>query len=770
MTSLYEIGIVIDPGQARGGIQVVEKSLSGLDKEAEKVARDIQSVLSVKDQGANQNLGRIADTLERMEESALITDARISQIGKDINERGLRRFNDGLETSRKTAGDLGRTLRTVFAGVVAGLGVRQFARFSDELQNVQNRLRLVTSGEEDLISTQRRLFEVANETRTSFEGTATIFTRLAQNQEQLGKTNQELLGFTESLNKAIILSGASAQEASAGLIQLSQGIASGALRGDELRSVLEQLPAVARVIADDLGIGVGELRKLGEEGAITADVILGAFERAGPRIAQQFETTIPTIGQSFQQLRNTTVEVIGIFNEGSNVARSFAESVAFVSSKLKEYATVVNEALGPTTHYADASSDVGRQLVSLRRELTQLEKVYEQGGRTNEVAAARISQLRETIDGLTGSLRNNRQEQKALQEEEAKAEARKANRSEASENVIAALLRENELLQLSATERKVQEELYRVEAELIREKVDLTSESGSAVLREAEAIIRANVAREQTIERLKEEEQARDRAAKAAQREADRAARDEERKRATAEREAESFRKSVDQLGQIREERQKLLDLRAQEPELIAQIDAALENLRLKELEGQNTLAAGIERASIRIKQEAEDLAAVGEKVVGVFADRGTEALIEFAQTGRLQFREFASSVLEDIQRIIARLLIVQALNAVLPGSGSAAGPVSGGLNSGRAGGGTVQPGQRPFPVGELGTEMFVPDRTGTIVPAPQAAAKPSVNVLVMVVKDEDEAKRKIAGGDYDEVIFQRLGANPEKVRQVAAG
>src|SRR5690606_2602352 len=98
----------------------------------------------------------------------------------------------------------------------------------------------VTTGTENLTTVTSRLFDVANRTRSSFEGTANLYARVALATKELGIGQQELLTFTERVNQAIILSGASAQEAQAGLIQLSQGLASGALRGDELRSVLEQ--------------------------------------------------------------------------------------------------------------------------------------------------------------------------------------------------------------------------------------------------------------------------------------------------------------------------------------------------------------------------------------------------------------------------------------------------------------------------------------------------------------------------------------------------
>ena len=111
---------------------------------------------------------------------------------------------------------------------------------------------------------------------------------------------------------AIITSGASATEASAGLIQFSQGLASGTLRGDELRSVLEQLPRLARAIADGLGITVGELRELGSAGALTGEQVLRAIQSQAGQIAKEFAEIDRTAAQAFTQLESAFLRAAGI--------------------------------------------------------------------------------------------------------------------------------------------------------------------------------------------------------------------------------------------------------------------------------------------------------------------------------------------------------------------------------------------------------------------------------------------------------------------------
>lgn len=193
----------------------------------------------------------------------------------------------------------------------------------------------------------------------------------------------------------------------------------------------------------------------------------------------------------------------------------------------------------------------------------------------------------------------------------------------------------------------------------------------------------------------------------------------------------------------------------------------AVADLQLRGLEASTSLGDGFSRAFAKISREANDLAQVGEDVVNVFADNATDALVKFAETGQFAFKEFANAILSDLIRIIARLLIVQAIDAAFGGGlGTLAGAGTA-IAGGKADGGTVQPG-RSFVVGENGPELFVPDRTGTIVPNQQQTqeTKP-VTVQVINVKSEDEIPDAINEGGADEAIINALARNKDRVSQV---
>ena len=363
-TTKFIIEVVADPRKAVAGQKRVDKALDKTEKEALDLKTALQRALSTRDQGLAAALGKVNSTLERTEQQALITSAKIGQIGRDVQAKGVEVVNDKLGDTERRASKIGPLLKRAFAGVGIALLAKQFFTLSDELTNVQNRLRLVTENSEDLVNVQQQLFDVSNATRSSFEGTATIFTRLAQSSEELGKSNQQLLNFTKSLNQAIILSGASAVESKAGLIQLSQGLAAGALRGDELRSVLEQLPAVSRVIAKDLGVTIGQLRLMGQEGKITSDVIIGAFERAAMSIDKAFATTVPTVGQSFVVLQNKILQSVGAVNEVTGVSKTLARGILLLGENI-DTITIATSAFATALSVTLAAKAIPRAVIAL---------------------------------------------------------------------------------------------------------------------------------------------------------------------------------------------------------------------------------------------------------------------------------------------------------------------------------------------------------------------------------------------------------------------
>lgn len=263
-------------------------------------------------------------------------DIVITERGSRVVKRNIEDIGDGARKSASAVDFLKGALATLGVAATA----RELLRQLDLYTNLQNRLRATGLEAQNLTAVYKELLQVSNETRSSVEGSVELYSRLAISAKDLGVSQRELIDFTKSLNQAIILSGASATEAQAGLIQLSQGMASGTLRGDELRSVLEQLPAVADVIAKQLGVTRGELRKMGEDGKITANTILDAFKSARGELEERFGKTVPTIGQSFQILKNNFTNLIGEFDKATGISTALSNALLFIANNLDTIAKV----------------------------------------------------------------------------------------------------------------------------------------------------------------------------------------------------------------------------------------------------------------------------------------------------------------------------------------------------------------------------------------------------------------------------------------------
>lgn len=259
----------------------------------------------------------------------------VIQVDPSRAKSGTRQVESALDRVGASADRLRNLIRRTFTFTAIALGVRQLVNLTDTFTNLQNRLRVVTKGTATLAVVTDELFEAANRTRSSFRGTAELFTRVSLATREMGISQRQAIQFTESVNKAILLSGASAREANAGLIQLSQGLASNTLRGDELRSVLEQLPVVADVIAKSMGITRGELREMGQEGKISAAIVLQAFKEARLELDERFKKVIPTIGQSFEVFKNNLVRFIGELNTSVGVAGGLSKAILFLAENME---------------------------------------------------------------------------------------------------------------------------------------------------------------------------------------------------------------------------------------------------------------------------------------------------------------------------------------------------------------------------------------------------------------------------------------------------
>ena len=251
------------------------------------------------------------------------------------------RSSQYLNNIEKAAQNLNNFTRGTFGAGFAGGRIAQLKNYADGYTEIQNKLRLVESASINSARGLESVFDISLKTNQSIQATSGVYQRFAQNAEALKISQAQVASLTETVSKAVAMSGASAESAQAALMQFGQALGSGVFRGDEFNSVMEQTPGLAKAIADGLGVTTGELRNMAKEGKLTTDVLIPALERAKSSVDSQFGSRILTISAALENLSTATVKWVGETDNAIGVSRTAAEIINGFSHHLTVAATVM---------------------------------------------------------------------------------------------------------------------------------------------------------------------------------------------------------------------------------------------------------------------------------------------------------------------------------------------------------------------------------------------------------------------------------------------
>ena len=226
--------------------------------------------------------------------------------------KAARTATQQMEQAQKAASAstdaLSGSLKSLAGGYLGLQGLRSVLNLSDTITATTARLDMMNDGLQTTAELNSMIWQSAQRARGAYAGTASFVAQLGNLAGNAFSSNAEIVAFAEQINKQIALSGTSAAGASAAILQLTQGLSSGALRGEELNSVLEQTPMIAKTIADYMGVTTGEMRELASEGALTADVVKNAMFAAADETNAKFEQTPMTWGQVWTQAQNIMIQ------------------------------------------------------------------------------------------------------------------------------------------------------------------------------------------------------------------------------------------------------------------------------------------------------------------------------------------------------------------------------------------------------------------------------------------------------------------------------
>ena len=221
-----------------------------------------------------------------------------------------RNHKESTDEAKKSADQLTQSLKSLVASYVSIQGLKKAVDLSDSLVSMRARLDRMNDGLQTTQELETMIYQSAQRSRGSFTDTMGLVSQLGTMAGDAFSSSKEIVQFAEQLNKQLALSGASGSSAQAAILQLEQGLASGVLRGDELNSVMEQAPALAKSIADYMQVSVGELREMGSQGQITADIVKNALFAAAKDTNAEFEKTPMTWAQVWTVASNTAVRAL----------------------------------------------------------------------------------------------------------------------------------------------------------------------------------------------------------------------------------------------------------------------------------------------------------------------------------------------------------------------------------------------------------------------------------------------------------------------------
>ncbi|MBI3144353.1 MAG: tape measure protein, partial [Pseudogulbenkiania sp.] len=261
--------------------------------------------------------------------------AQILITAVDETRRAFQSINGSLSQLRDQAGQVGAVLSRIGGAIGVGLGVRELVEVADQYKNLQARLKLAVASQEEFNRADAALFEIAQRNRAPMAETVTLYARLAPSVQALGRSQADVLAATDAIGQAVSLSGASSEAAAGALLQLGQAFASGQLRGEEFNSVIEQTPRLAQAIADGMGVPLGSLRALAQEGKITSAAVLDALLKQRGRLAEEYASLPDTVSGALTRLKNAFQRAFGERDSNSGLTAGLAQAIQLVAQHLE---------------------------------------------------------------------------------------------------------------------------------------------------------------------------------------------------------------------------------------------------------------------------------------------------------------------------------------------------------------------------------------------------------------------------------------------------
>lgn len=326
MTTLAEVDVVInaklDP-------------LLAASKQAEKVIRDLDAKLNGL---ANK---KYTPTVSVNVANNQKLDELIKKLNDLANKKVVPVVNPNVKPAIDSIDSLKTSVSRLATGLVAGLSVKEVAEYADAWTNAGNKIASAALGAGVQTRSLQELNKLASESRSGIEETVDLYSKLIRSSSGVAKSENDIATATTVVLQAFKASGASISEQKNAILQLGQALGSGVLQGDELRSIRENSPLLAKAIAKEFGTTVAGLKKLGAEGKLTSEKVFSGILKAAPEIAAQFETTKGTISDAITGVKNAFTEFVGTNGLVQDSVQKVIASLNYLANNFASIAPVV---------------------------------------------------------------------------------------------------------------------------------------------------------------------------------------------------------------------------------------------------------------------------------------------------------------------------------------------------------------------------------------------------------------------------------------------
>ena len=302
--------------------------------------RAIQEQNELNDAMADMDVSAANDAYLRLSQTVSGTERYIRD---NVDEQG--RFNQEIQEGTQQANELTNMLKNAVTAYISIQSVGKALDISDELTTTTARLNMMNDGVQTTEELVNMVYAAAQDARGSFGDMADVVARFGNNAKDAFGSSEEVVAFADLVQKQMIIAGASTTEASNAMLQLSQALGSGVLRGDELNSIFEQAPNLIQSIADYLDVPIGQIREMASEGELSADVVKAAIFASADEINAKFEEMPMTWGQIWQSMQNTALIAFQpVLQRLNDIANSEAFQT-FVNGAIEAMATLANVVL-----------------------------------------------------------------------------------------------------------------------------------------------------------------------------------------------------------------------------------------------------------------------------------------------------------------------------------------------------------------------------------------------------------------------------------------